>query len=84
MYQKFFKNTSKNGSLLGSLIYHAAPEFTGIKWINNAIINVSLMVFQNLAQGETFSIINFTFSIIYFMSFVSGLGPMSKRWENIG
>lgn len=31
VYQKSCKNTSKNGSLFSSLIYHVALEFTGIK-----------------------------------------------------
>ena len=68
--KKFYKNTEKNGSLLGSLIYSVALEFTGIKWINDTIINISLMLFQNLAQVETFSIINFYFQNYIFLQSV--------------
>lgn len=41
---KLYKNTEKNGSLLGSLIDHVALEVTGIKWINDTIINTGLMI----------------------------------------
>lgn len=36
---------------------------------------------QNLAQVETFSIINFTFGI--YISLVGGLEPLSQGWENM-
>lgn len=63
-------NTEKKDSLLGPLIYQVAFEFTGIKWINDTIINISLMVFQDLAQVETFSIINFCFQYYRFLQSV--------------